>query len=122
MRQFTGGYNGAALGKRWATDRIIARQVKTIQAVTPARRPTSRPSGRRQRSAVHRGRLDRIRELAPPGVVCVADAGLGWGALHSPMGDPGQVWARPHPANASQAVDATEANETSPNTLTNSAL
>ena len=35
--RFTGGYGGSALvEKGWAADRTIARQVKTVQASTPA--------------------------------------------------------------------------------------
>jgi hypothetical protein len=78
--RFTGGYAGSALvAKGWAADRTIARQVKTMQVSTRA--------GVAVYYRGHRGgsgeapcfadALERIRELAPPGVVCVIDSGFG---------------------------------------------
>jgi hypothetical protein len=79
--RFTGGYEGSALvAKGWAADRTIARQVKTLQASTPAGvavyfRPY--PGGFNEAPCVAAA-LDRIRELAPPGVICVTDSGFGY--------------------------------------------
>ena len=78
--RFTGGYTGSALvEKGWAADRTIARQVKTLQASTRTGvavyyRPHPGAAGEAPCLAAA---LDRIRELAPPGVVCVADSGFG---------------------------------------------
>jgi Domain of unknown function (DUF4277)/Transposase DDE domain len=79
--RFTGGYQGSALvDKGWAADRTIARQVKTLQActrtgVTVYYRPHPGASGEAPCVAAA---LDRIRELAPPDVICVADSGFGY--------------------------------------------
>ena len=74
--RFTGGYEGSALVARgWAADRTIARQVKTLQASTRtgvAVYYRGHPGGSNEAPCVAAA-LERIRELAPPGVVCVAD-------------------------------------------------
>ncbi len=78
--RFTGGYTGSALvAKGWAADRSIARQVKTMQVSTRAGvavyyRP--HPGGFNEAPGFADA-LERIRELAPPGVVCVIDSGFG---------------------------------------------
>jgi hypothetical protein len=78
--RFTGGYSGSALvEKGWAAERTIARQVKTLQACTRTGvavyyRPHPGAAGEAPCVA---DALERIRELAPPGVVCVADSGFG---------------------------------------------
>jgi len=79
--RFTGGYEGSALVARgWAADRTIARQVKTLQASTRtgvAVYYRGHPGGSNEAPCVAAA-LERIRELAPPGVVCVADSGFGY--------------------------------------------
>jgi hypothetical protein len=79
--RFTGGYQGSALvEKGWAADRTIARQVKTLQVSTRAGvalyyRPHPGGSGE---APCFADTLERIRALAPPGVVCVIDSGFGY--------------------------------------------
>jgi Transposase DDE domain len=63
----------------WAADRTIGRQVKTMQVCTRAGvalyyRP--HPGGSNE-APWFTDTLERIRELAPPGVVCVIDSGFG---------------------------------------------
>ncbi len=79
--RFTGGYAGSALvEKGWAAERTIARQVKTLQAST--RNGVAvyyRPHpGAANEAPCLAAALDRLRELAPPGVICVADSGFGY--------------------------------------------
>ena len=79
--RFTGGYEGSALvEKGWAADRTIARQVKTLQASTRTGVAVyyRRHPGASNEAPCVAAALDRIRELAPPGVVCVADSGFGY--------------------------------------------
>jgi hypothetical protein len=79
--RFTGGYEGSALvAKGWAAERTIARQVKTMQVSTrDGIAVYYRPHpGASNELPCFTAALDRIRELAPPGVVCVADSGLGY--------------------------------------------
>jgi Domain of unknown function (DUF4277)/Transposase DDE domain len=79
--RFTGGYEGSALVARgWAADRTIARQVKTLQACTTtgvAVYYRGHPGASNEAPCVAAA-LDRIRQLAPPGVICVADSGFGY--------------------------------------------
>ena len=79
--RFTGGYQGSALvAKGWAADRTIARQVKTLQACTRtgvAVYYRGHPGASNEAPCVAAA-LDHIRELAPPGVICVADSGFGY--------------------------------------------
>ena len=78
--RFTGGYSGSALvEKGWAADRTFARQIKTLQASTRTGIPVYyRPHrGGTNETPCFAEALERIRALAPPGVICVADAGLG---------------------------------------------
>jgi hypothetical protein len=79
--RFTGGYAGSELvAKGWCADRSVARQVKTLQVSTRAGVAVYyRPHpGASSELPCFTAALDRIRELAPPGVVCVADSGLGY--------------------------------------------
>lgn len=79
--RFTGGYQGSALvAAGWAADRTIARQVKTLQACTTtgvAVYYRGHPGASNEAPCVAAA-LDRIRALAPPGVICVADSGFGY--------------------------------------------
>jgi hypothetical protein len=78
--RFTGGYAGSALvAKGWAADRTIARQVKTMQVSTRAGVAVyyrGHPGGSGE-APCFADALERIRALAPPGVVCVIDSGFG---------------------------------------------
>jgi len=78
--RFTGGYQGSALvAKGWAADRTIARQIKTLQASTRAGVTVyyrGHP-GACNEAPCFADTLERIRALAPPGVVCVIDSGFG---------------------------------------------
>jgi hypothetical protein len=79
--RFTGGYAGSALvEKGWAADRTIARQVKTMQACTRGGVAVYyRPHpGASNEAPCFAAALERIRQLAPPGVVCVIDSGFGY--------------------------------------------
>jgi len=78
--RFTGGYPGSALvEKGWAADRTIGRQVKTVQATTPsgvglyfrARR------GSAGEPPAFMAAIEALAGLLPPGLVIVADSGLG---------------------------------------------
>ncbi len=85
--RFVGAHSGSELvTKGWAADRTIGRQVKTLQATTKSGVPVYfRP---------HRGSaaelpafvtaLDTLRAQLPPGLVVVADSGLGYLALCAP--------------------------------------
>ena len=78
--RFTGGYTGSALvAKGWAADRTIGRQVKTMQVSTRAGVAVYyRPHpGASNEVPCLTDTLERIRALAPPGVVCVIDSGFG---------------------------------------------
>ncbi|MGB9223188.1 IS1634 family transposase [Mycobacterium sp.] len=79
--RFSGGYAESALvAKGWAADRTIARQVKTMQVSTRAGVAVYyRPHpGSCSEVPCFTEALERIRELAPPDVVCVADSGFGY--------------------------------------------
>ncbi|MGH3998437.1 MAG: IS1634 family transposase [Pseudonocardiaceae bacterium] len=79
--RFTGAYADSALvEKGWAADHTIARQVKTMQASTPAGVPIYyRPhAGSAGEPPCFAAALERLAALAPPGVVVVADSGLGY--------------------------------------------
>ena len=79
--RFSGGYEGSALvEKGWAADRTIARQVKTLQASTRTGVVVyyrGHPGAANEAPCVAAA-LERLRELAPPGVICVADSGFGY--------------------------------------------
>ena len=79
--RFAGAYEHSALvEKGWAADRSIGRQIKTLQASTadgiaiyfrPHRGATSEVVG-------FTDAMQRLQQLAPPGLVVVADSGLGY--------------------------------------------
>jgi hypothetical protein len=79
--RFTGAYTDSALvEKGWAADRSIARQVKTLQASTPQGvalyyRPHA---GSTSELPCFTQAMERLAQLAPPGMVVVADSGLGY--------------------------------------------
>jgi len=78
--RFAGAYERSAMvEKGWAADRSIGRQVKTLQASTvdgvpvyyrPHKGATSEPVGFTEA-------MQRLQQIAPPGLVVVADSGLG---------------------------------------------
>src|SRR6266545_1326397 len=79
--RFTGAYTDSALvEKGWAADRTIARQVKTMQASTPDGVAVYyRPhNGSASELPCFTAALERLAALAPPGLVVVADSGLGY--------------------------------------------
>ena len=79
--RFTGAYPGSGLvEKGWAADRSIARQVKTMQASTPDGVAVYyRPhAGASSELPCFTAALERLAALAPPGLVVVADSGLGY--------------------------------------------
>jgi hypothetical protein len=79
--RFTGGYEHSALvGKGWAADRSIGRQVRTLQASTADGIPVYyRPhKGARSEVVCFAEAMERLRTLAPPGLLVVADSGLGY--------------------------------------------
>src|SRR6266536_3444466 len=82
--RFAGAYEDSSLvQKGWAADRSIARQVRTLQASNPQGVAVYlRPhTGSRSELPCFAEALDRLRELAPPGLVVVADSGVGYLAL-----------------------------------------
>ncbi len=79
--RFAGAFEDSTLvAKGWAADRSIARQVKTLQACTPDGVTVYlRPhQGAANELPCFTAALQRLAELAPPGVVVVADSGLGY--------------------------------------------
>jgi hypothetical protein len=79
--RFTGAYDGSALvEKGWAADRSIARQVRTLQASTTDGIPVYyRPhKGATSELVCFAEAMQRLRTLAPPGLLVVADSGLGY--------------------------------------------
>ena len=79
--RFSGGYEDSALvAKGWAAERTIARQIKTMQVSTRAGVTVYyRPHpGQSNEAPCFADTLERIRELAPSGVVCVIDSGFGY--------------------------------------------
>ena len=79
--RFSGGYEDSALvAKGWAAERTIARQIKTMQVSTRAGVTVYyRPHpGKSNEAPCFADTLERIRELAPSGVVCVIDSGFGY--------------------------------------------
>jgi len=79
--RFAGHYDGSGLVARgWAADRRIARQVKTLQASVPAGvalyfRPHK---GSSSELPVFMQALETLAAALPPGLVVVADSGLGY--------------------------------------------
>jgi len=79
--RFAGGYEDSAMvDKGWAADRTIARQVRTLQASTvDGVAVYFRPhKGSKSELPCFAEAMDRLRDLAPPGLVVVADSGLGY--------------------------------------------
>jgi hypothetical protein len=78
--RFTGSYAGSALvEKGWSADRTIARQVKTLQATVPAGVPVYfRPHhGAAGEPPAFMAAIEELAAALPPGLVIVADSGLG---------------------------------------------
>jgi hypothetical protein len=78
--RFTGGYPGSALAEKgWAADRTIGRQVKTVQATVPAGVPVYfRPhNGSAGEPPAFMSAVEALAAALPPGLVIVADSGLG---------------------------------------------
>ena len=79
--RFAGAYEGSALVKKgWAADRTIARQVKTLQASTKAGvalyfRPYK---GSSSELPAFVAAIETLAGSLPPGLVVVADSGLGY--------------------------------------------
>jgi hypothetical protein len=79
--RFTGHYGGSELVARgWAADRTIGRQVKTLQASVPAGvalyfRPHK---GSASELPAFMAALESLAAALPPGLVVVADSGLGY--------------------------------------------
>jgi Domain of unknown function (DUF4277)/Transposase DDE domain len=78
--RFTGAYAGSALvEKGWSADRTVARQVKTLQATVPAGVPVYfRPhNGSAGEPPAFMSAIEALAAALPPGLVIVADSGLG---------------------------------------------
>jgi hypothetical protein len=79
--RFTGAYESSAIvTKGWAADRTIARQAKTVQASTPSGvavyfRPRKGPANELPAFAAA---IEALAAALPPGLVVVADSGLGY--------------------------------------------
>ncbi len=79
--RFAGHYDGSGLVDRgWAADRRIARQVKTLQATIPAGvalyfRPHK---GSASELTAFAAAVEALAAALPPGLVVVADSGLGY--------------------------------------------
>jgi hypothetical protein len=79
--RFTGHYPGSDLvAKGWAADRTIARQVKTLQATVPSGaalyfRPHNGPGSE---LPAFMAAIEALAAALPPGLVIVADSGLGY--------------------------------------------
>jgi hypothetical protein len=79
--RFAGHYEGPGLvAKGWAADRTIARQVKTLQATVPAGvalyfRPHK---GSASELPAFAAAIEALAAALPPGLVVVADSGLGY--------------------------------------------
>jgi Domain of unknown function (DUF4277)/Transposase DDE domain len=79
--RFAGGYEHSAMvEKGWAADRSIGRQIRTLQASTVDGIPVYyRPhKGAKSEVVCFAEAMERLRTLAPPGLVVVADSGLGY--------------------------------------------
>lgn len=79
--RFAGAYEHSAMvQKGWAADRSIGRQLRTLQASTVDGVPVYyRPhKGAKSEVACFAEAMERLRTLAPPGLVVVADSGLGY--------------------------------------------
>ena len=79
--RFAGAYEDSALvAKGWAADRSIGRQVKALQAATPAGVSVYfRPhKGSASELAAFTAAVETLAAALPPGLVIVADSGLGY--------------------------------------------
>jgi Domain of unknown function (DUF4277) len=79
--RFAGAYEDSALvAKGWAADRSIGRQVKALQAATPAGVSVYfRPhKGSASELAAFTGAVETLAAALPPGLVIVAGSGLGY--------------------------------------------
>jgi Domain of unknown function (DUF4277)/Transposase DDE domain len=79
--RFAGAHEDSALvAKGWAADRSIGRQVKTLQAATPAGVSVYfRPhKGSASELGAFTGAIETLAAALPPGLVIVADSGLGY--------------------------------------------
>jgi Domain of unknown function (DUF4277) len=79
--RFAGAYEDSALvAKGWAADRSVGRQVKALQAATPAGVSVYfRPhKGSASELAAFTGAIETLAAALPPGLVIVADSGLGY--------------------------------------------
>jgi hypothetical protein len=79
--RFTGAYDGSALvEKGWAADRSIGRQLRTLQASTADGVPVyyRAHKGATSELVCFAEAMERLRTLTPPGLVVVADSGLGY--------------------------------------------
>ena len=79
--RFAGAYEDSALvAKGWAADRSIGRQVKALQAATPAGVSVYfRPhKGSASELAAFTAAIETLAAALPPGLVIVADSGLGY--------------------------------------------
>ncbi len=79
--RFTGAYEGSSLVKKgWAADRTIARQVKTLQASTRAGVPVyfRTHKGSESELPAFMAAIDALAGALDPGLVVVADSGLGY--------------------------------------------
>jgi hypothetical protein len=79
--RFAGAYEDSALvAKGWAADRSIGRQVKALQAATPAGVSVYlRPhKGSDSELGAFTGAVETLAAALPPGLVVVADSGLGY--------------------------------------------
>src|SRR5258707_11326534 len=79
--RFAGAYEDSALvAKGWAADRSIGRQVKTLQAATPSGVSVYfRPhKGSANELPAFMGAIEALAAALPPGLVLVADSGLGY--------------------------------------------
>jgi Domain of unknown function (DUF4277)/Transposase DDE domain len=78
--RFAGHYPGSTVvEKGWAADRTIGRQVKTLQATAPAGVPVYfRPrNGSAGEPPAFMAAIETLAAALPPGLVIVADSGLG---------------------------------------------
>jgi Domain of unknown function (DUF4277) len=79
--RFSGHYPGSDLvAKGWAADRTIARQVKTLQATVPSGAALYfRPhNGSSSELPAFMAAIEALAAALPPGLVIVADSGLGY--------------------------------------------
>jgi transposase len=79
--RFAGAYNGSALVKKgWSAERTVKRQIKTLQASTSSGVPVYfRPhQGAQSELPAFMEAVETLAGSLPPGLVVVADSGLGY--------------------------------------------